>query len=305
MRITVMGAGGVGGYFGARLAQGGCDVGFVARGEHLAAMREHGLRIESELGNIDLPAVRVSDDPVALGTADVVLICVKLWDTGTATQAIKPIVGPETTVISLQNGVQKDEVLRTTLGPQTVMGGLCYIGSKILRPGVIQHTGKLQRLEFGEYDGSVSPRAEAFLEACRSGGIDAEVSTDIQRSIWEKFVFLVGLSATTTSMRSTIGPIRANERTRRFLLEIMKEVVAIGRAMGVKLDEHFAENRLAFVDGLPPTMTSSMHNDLEQGRRLEVDWLSGGVVELGKSVGVPTPFNMAVRDILTLQANGK
>jgi 2-dehydropantoate 2-reductase len=304
MRITVMGTGGVGGYFGARLAQGGCDVGFVARGDHLTALRERGLRVESELGNIHLSHVRASDDPVALGSADFVLICVKLWDTETAVRAVAPIVGPDTAVISFQNGVQKDDVIRRVLGERPVLGGVCYIGSKVLRPGVIGHTGTLQRLVFGEYDGSVSPRAEAFLEACHRARIVAEISSDIRRSLWEKFVFLVGVSAATTAMRATIGPIRANPKTRAFMLDVMREVVAVGRAHGVQLDEDFAENRLAFCDELPPEMTSSMHHDLEDDRRLEVAWLSGGVVELGKAVRIQTPLNRAISDILTLHAQG-
>ena len=305
MRITIIGSGGVGGYFGARLAQGGCDVSFVARGEHLAALREYGLRVKSELGDIELPDVCVSDDPAALGPADLVLICVKLWDTETAARAVKPIVGPDTAVISFQNGVQKDEVIRQVLGERSELGGVCYISSKILRPGVIDHSGTMQRLVFGEYDGSASSRTEAFLEACRRGDIQAEISSDIRRAIWEKFVFIVGMSATTTTMRNTIGPIRANQRTRAFFLDVMREAVAVGRGHGVHLDEDFAENRLAFCDGLPSEMTSSMHTDLEQGRRLEVEWLSGSVVELGKAVGIETPLNRAVRDILALDSQGK
>ncbi len=305
IRITVIGAGGVGGYFGARLAQGGCEVAFIARGAQLDALRGQGLRVESELGNIHLPQVCVSENPEALGPADVVLICVKLWDTENAARAVQPIVGPDTAVISLQNSVRKEELLSEILGTRAVLGGLCYVAAKIVRPGVILQTGKMQRLVFGERDGAISGRAQNFLEACHRSGIEAEMSTDIQRAIWEKFVFVVGTSATTTTMRQTIGPIRANPRTRAFLLEIMREVVAVGRAHGVSLAADFAENRLAFCDGLPPGMDSSMHTDLEHGQRLELDWLSGSVVELGEAVGVPAPLNRAVRDILALHAQGK
>ena len=305
MRITIIGAGGVGGYFGARLAQGGCDVGFVARGAHLAALREQGLRVESRLGNIHLPHVRVSDDPAELGPADLVFLCVKLWDTDAALRAASPILGPQTAIISFQNGVQKDDVLRRALSPDRVIGGVGYIGSKIGAPGVISHTGTMQRLVFGEYDGSRSPRVVALHEACVRGGIDAEISTDIRRTIWEKFVFLVGLSATTTAMRSTLGPIVRNSATRTYLLDVMREVVAVGRAHGVNLSEDFAEKRLAFCDSLPAEMDSSMHADLDSGKRLEVDWLSGAVVELGKVVNVPAPMNRAARDILTLHAQGR
>ena len=304
-RITVIGVGGVGGYFGARLAQGGCDVGFVARGVQLAALREHGLRVEGDLGQIYLPQIRVSENPETLGRADVVLICVKLWDTESAARAVQSIVGPETAVISLQNGVGKEALLSNTLGAQCVVGGICYVAAKILRPGVILQTGKMQRLIFGECDGAASARTQKFLDLCLRCGIDAEISPNIQRAIWEKFVFITGTSATTATMRATIGPIRSNPRTRSLLLEIMREVVAVGRAHGVSLDEDFAETRLAFCDRLSPDMTSSMHTDLEHGRPLEVEWLSGSVVELGEKVGVPTPLNRAVRDILELRARGK
>jgi 2-dehydropantoate 2-reductase len=162
----------------------------------------------------------------------------------------------------------------------------------------------MQKLVFGEYDGRRSARAEALLEACRRGGIDAELSQDIRKAIWEKFVFLVGLSATTATIRLPIGPIRTHPRTRLFLLDAMREVVAVGRAQGVALSAEYAEDRLAFCDGLPAEMTSSMHNDMERGNRLEVAWLGGGVVELGQAAGVPTPVNRAVSDILALHADG-
>jgi 2-dehydropantoate 2-reductase len=305
MRVTVMGAGSVGGYFGARLAQGGCEVGFVARGAHLAALRERGLRVESQLGDVHLPQVRVADDPAALGPADCVLICVKLWDAEAAARAVAPIVGPGTAVFSLQNGVQRDDLLRRILGAKAVMGGVCYIASTIAAPGIIRHTGRLALMVFGEYDGRHSPRALALLEACRRAGIGAELSPDIRRALWEKFVFLVGLSAATTTMRATIGPIRANPQTRTFLLDVMREVVDVGRGHGVLLDEDYAEKRLAFCDTLPAEMPSSMQVDRQLGRRLEVAWLSGDVVALGKQVGVPAPLNRAVSDILALDAPGR
>jgi 2-dehydropantoate 2-reductase len=304
MRITMMGAGGVGGYFGAKLAKSGCEVNFVARGAHLAAMRQNGLRVESQLGDVYVPEVRASDDPAAFGAPDYVFVCVKLWDTEAAVRAMAKIMSPQTAVLSLQNGVQRDDVLRRLFGDKAVMGGVAYIGAGIARPGVIRHTGTIQRLVFGEFDGSRSERAAALLEACTRAGIDAEISADVRRAIWEKFVFIVGLSALTSATRKTIGPVRANPRTRALLLEIMKETVAVGRAHGVNLPEDYAEKRLAFVDSLPAEMTSSMHNDLEAGKRLELDWLSGSVVELGQAVNVPVPMNRAVSAILALHADG-
>ena len=305
MRIAIMGSGAVGGYFGARLAAGGSEVTFLARGARLKAMRERGLLVESPLGDIKLPQVKASDDPGRIGAVDLVIVAVKLWDTEHVAKQIEPLVRSGASVVSFQNGVEKDEVLRRILGEKPVMGGVCYVGASIAGAGVIRHIGKMQRLVFGEYDGKRSARAEALLDACKKGGIDAELSADIKRAIWEKFVFLVAMSGATTSMRRTIGPIRENPRTRAFLLDLMREVVAVGRASGVELSEDFPDQRIKFADTLPAEMTSSMHNDLERGNRLEVNWLSGSAVDLGKSVGVATPLNRAVRDILTLHADGK
>jgi 2-dehydropantoate 2-reductase len=302
----MMGSGGVGGFFGGRLAHAGCDVSFVARGSHLQALRASGLTIENEAqGDIHVPKVKVTDDPASLGVADVVILSVKLWDTEDAARAIRPIVGPRTGVLSLQNGVVKDDILRRVFDPAQVMGGVCYVATHIARPGVIEQVGTMQRIVVGEYDGRTSDRARELHDALSKSGVNAELSSDVRRAIWEKYVFLVGLSATTTAMRSTIGPIRENPRTRAFLHDIMREVVAVGRAQGVALPEDYADQRLAFADTVPATMTSSMHHDLERGNRIEVEWLSGGVVQLGDKSGVPTPCNRAVWDILELYSQGR
>jgi 2-dehydropantoate 2-reductase len=304
MKIAIIGAGGVGGFFGARLQQGGAEVGFVARGAHLDALRRHGLTVESPLGDIHLPRVTVTDSPADLGRADIVWLAVKLWDTDAAIRSMESVVGPDTGIISFQNGVTKDDALRRAFGDAAVMGGVGYVAGNIDRPGVIKQTGTMQRLIFGEYDGRRSARATALLEACVRGGINAELSADVREAIWEKFVFLVGLSGSTTTMRSSIGPIRSNPRSRAFLQELMRETVAVGRAMGVALPADFAEQRIAFIDGLPEQMTSSMHHDLNGGKRLEVSWLSGGVAQLGEAVKVPTPMNRAVWDVLALHEAG-
>lgn len=306
MKIAVMGSGGVGGFFGGRLAHAGADVTFVARGKHLAAMREHGLLIENvSQGNIHLPKVKVTDDPASIGPVDLVLVGVKLWDLEAAAQTFKPIVGPDTAVLSLQNGVVKDDILRRIFGDKAVMGGVGYVATHIARPGVILQVGTLQKLFFGEYDGTRSARAETLLKFALKAGLQADLSTDIRRTLWEKYTFLVGLSGTTTTMRTPIGPIRSNPQTRAFLHDMMKEVVAVGRAHGVALPENYADERLAFADTVSTEMTSSMHHDLDAGNPLEVEWLSGGVVTLGAKVGVPTPVNRAVWDVLALQANGR
>jgi 2-dehydropantoate 2-reductase len=306
MKIAMMGSGGVGGFFGGRLAHAGYDVSFIARGAHLSAMRERGLLIENrEQGDIRVPKVRAADDPAQIGKVDLVIVSVKLWDTESAVRQIKPLLGPGTGVLSLQNGVTKDDVLRRELGDAAVMGGVAYVATYVSRPGVIHQTGTMQRIVVGEYDGSKSPRARSLHAALVRAGVSAELSDDVRRAIWEKFVFLVALSGATTTMRMPIGPIRENPRTRAFFRELISENVAVGRACGVALPEDYVENRLAFADGLPADMTSSMHHDLERGGRLEVDWLSGGVVQLGAAQGVATPANRAVWDILTLHADGR
>lgn len=305
MRIAVMGAGGIGGYFGARLALSGTDVTFIARGRHLAAMREHGLRVESDLGDMHVKDVKATDDPASVGPVDLVMIGVKLWDTEEAGRQILPLAERGAAVVSFQNGVQKDDVLWSVLGEAPLMGGVSYIAASIKEPGVISHTGKMQRLIFGEFDGNRSSRAEAFLTACEAGGINAELSSDIRRAIWEKFVFLVALSGATTTIRLPIGPVRENPQSRAFFLDLMREAEAVGRAHGVDLEKNFAVDQLGFADSLPAEMTSSMHKDLQRGNPLEVPWLSGGIVTLGKEVGVPTPCNRAVADILAPHAAGK
>lgn len=304
MKIVILGAGGVGGYFGARLAAAGSDVTFVARGAHLAAMRVNGLRIKSPRGNVTLSPVEVVSDIAQIESADIIIVGVKLWDTATVAPTLKPLVEKGAAVISLQNGVQKDEILKQHLPASAILGGVCFIAATISEPGVITHSAMMQRLVFGEFDGRPSKRAKTFLDACRAAGIDAELSPSIERVIWEKFVFIAGMSATTATMLAPIGIVRSVPRVRAFLLDLMREVVAVGRAKGVDLPADFAENRLAFCDSLPADMDSSMHHDLRQGNRLEVPWLSGGVADLGASAGVPTPLNRAVAAILAPYANG-
>jgi len=305
MRIAVMATGAVGGYFGGRLAQAGHEVAFVARGPQLEALRTYGLRVQSPLGDLHLPRVEVTDDPATIGPADLVLFSVKLWDTSAAAEAVRPLLGEETAVVSFQNGVVKDDILRQTLGAEHVIGGACYIAATITEPGLIHHSGTLQKLLFGEYDGSMSPRVQQFRDACAESGIDAEISDRIEQAIWEKFVFLVGLSGVTSLARSPIGPIREDHRSRAFLHDVIEEVVRVGRAQGAPLAADYADERLAFIDRLPASSTSSMLRDLEQGNRIEVAWLSGDVVERGARLGVPTPCNRAIMDILSIYCGGR
>ncbi len=304
MRIAVMGSGGLGGYFGARLCAGGADVHFIARGAHLAALRGQGLRVEGST-TLHIPRVNATDDAGEIGVVDVVMLCVKLWDTDTALRQMRPLVGADTTIISFQNGVHKDQYLRDAFDESRIMGGVGYVATTIDRPGVIRQTGPMQRLIFGEFDGSPSPRGKQLLAACIAGGIKAELSDNILRDIWQKYVFLVGLSSTTTTIRKPIGPIRENPETRALLLGIMQEVVAVGRAHGVELAEDYAELRLRLADDVAYDMTSSMHHDLDRGNPLELRWLAGGVVELGLRKGVPTPLNRTIAAILALHASGR
>ncbi|MGC3963467.1 MAG: 2-dehydropantoate 2-reductase [Rhodocyclaceae bacterium] len=304
MRIAVVGAGGVGGYFGARLAKAGCDVTFVARGAHLAAMRDKGLRVLSEGGDIHLDSPKLVDSPEHLPPVDLVIVAVKLWDTEQVATALRPVAEQGAAVVSFQNGVAKDEILARYLPEGSILGGSSFISAFIESPGVVRHVGALQRLVFGEYNGQRSARVEDFLDACVRAGINAEIHDEVRRQVWEKFVFLVGLSGATSAIRQTIGPVRENPRSRAFLHDLMRETVAVGRARGINLAENYADDRLAFCDTLPPGMTSSMHNDLERGNRLEVAWLSGGVADYGRELGVPTPRNQAVADILAIYAQG-
>jgi len=305
MRIAVMAAGAVGGYFGARLARAGHEVAFVARGRQLEALRAHGLRVESALGDVHLADVDATDDPAEIGAVDLVLFSVKLWDTLEAAEASKPLLGAKTALVSFQNGVVKDDILRQALGAEHVIGGVAYIAATIAEPGLIRHSGRLQKLVFGEYDGSPSPRVRQFHDACADSGIDAEISDHVEQAIWEKFVFLVGLSGTTSLARSVIGPIRSHPRSRAFLHDTMQEVVQVARAQGVSLPAGYADDRLAFTDQVPATTTSSMHHDLDQGNRLEVPWFSGDVVARGNRLGVPTPCNRAIFDILSIYSEGR
>lgn len=295
MRIAMMGSGGVGGYFGGRMAANGCDVTFIARGTHLDAIRRHGLRIDSrDMGDTIVDPAQATADPAEVGIVDYVIVGVKLWDTESAARTIQPMVGSETTVLSLQNGVECDDILAQVLGDAPLIGGVAFIASSIGEPGVINHIGTMQRVVMGERAGGTSPRVAALHEAMSQAGIVAEISDDIDRTIWEKFVFLVGLSATTTLMRTTLGPIREDPDRRAFLLNVMRETVAVGRSKGVDLPADYAEGRLDFADRLPADMTSSMHHDLERGNPLEVAWLSGAVARFGRDFGVPTPVNQTV-----------
>ena len=305
MKIAVIGSGGVGGYFGGRLAAGGQDVTFVARGAHLDALQKNGLRILSALGDLHLPKVKATSDTSTIGPADVVMIAVKLWGTEEAARAALPLIGPDTAVVSFQNGVVAIESLLPIVGKAHVMGGVSNIAALIEEPGTIRHNGNMANLFFGELDGKPSPRAQSLLDACRKAGINAELLTDINKAIWEKFVRLVTLSATTSLMRMPVGPIRSDPDTRALMQQVMEEVVAVGRSKGIKLDADIVANQMRIIDGYPPAMVASMCGDLRRGNRLELPWLSGHVASVGKALGIATPANQFVYAALKQYAAGR
>jgi 2-dehydropantoate 2-reductase len=305
MKIACMGSGGVGGYFGGRLLQGGHDVTFVARGRHLAAMKSNGLRINSPHGDA-LLKVRAVEQPAEIGgPVDIVMFGVKLWDTEGAATQIKPIVGPDTQVIPFQNGVESIERLRKFFPEKSVMGGSAYIASRISEPGVIEHIGQMARLQFGALVPSQRPAAERFLAACKESKLNAEIAEDIVAANWEKFVFLVALSTATAASRAPLGVIRGDPDLRWMMEQAMRETWAVGRARGVKLADDFVEKRMKFAETLPAEMKASMAHDLEAGNRIEAPWLCGAVARMAREAGLDAPVNRTAFAALKPFVNGR
>lgn len=294
MRIAAMAAGAVGGYFGARMAAAGHDVFFIARGAHLEAMRKDGLRVESVHGDVHLPKPNVTDDPKNVGTVDIVLFAVKLWDTEKAAEAMRPLLGPGTKVITLQNGVDSYERVAPIIGADHAVPGVTYVVTVIDRPGVIKQTGPFHSIICGPADGKPDAKLEAFVTTAKAH-IDITLSDNIERDRWQKFVFLTGTSGATAVTRTSMGPVLADPDMRALFRGIMAETHAVGIAKGVALDPGFVDQRLDFaVKNLTPGMKASMANDLDRGNRLELDWLAGMVSRLGKELKVPTPVNDTV-----------
>jgi len=304
MKIAVIGAGGVGGTFGAALAKAGADVWFLARGAHLDAMRTNGLRIVSPRGDTHLVPTQASDDPVAIGPADVVLFCVKLWDVESAGERIRPMVGPGTAVIPLQNGIDAVDRLIPILGAAAVLGGVAQVSATIEGPGVVRQTGTFMRLVFGEFNGERSARGEAFLALCRKAGFDADLSKQIQTELWLKFIVLATNSAITAATRLPFGKLREDPEVMALFEAATKEVVAVGRAKGIALPEDAAQRNMSFLAGAPAAMMASMAHDLIRGNRIELPWLSGKVVALGRELGVPTPVHSTLYAVLKPYVEG-
>ncbi|HSA89968.1 MAG TPA: 2-dehydropantoate 2-reductase [Burkholderiales bacterium] len=302
MRILVMGSGGVGGYFGARLAQAGNPVSFIARGRHLEALRSKGLELKSALGDAQLK-VRAFQDPREAGEADVVIFAVKLWDTEGAAEQIRPVAG-RGVVIPFQNGVESIERLARVLGAERVMGGSAYIATRIAAPGVIEHTGTMARLSFGPVMPAQRAAAESFLRACKAAGINAELADDIVRVNWEKFAFLVAVSGTTALARAPLGVVRTDPDLRWMFEQAMRETWTLARRRGVGLADDFVARQMGFLDSLPAEMRASMLHDLEAGNRLEAPWLCGAVARMSAEAGLEAPVNRAIYAALKPFVNG-
>jgi 2-dehydropantoate 2-reductase len=291
MRVAVVGTGGIGGPYGASLAKAGADVTFVARGAHLAAIRENGLRIEGDRGEIHIRPAQVTDDIAGIGVVDFVLFCVKLWDVEGVGQQLRAIVGSGTAVVPLQNGVDAAERLIPILGREAVMGGTAFVTGTISEPGVIRQTGSYQRMTFGELDGRLSERGQRLRDLCGTAGFEGVLSPDIRVPVWEKFILLVPLSGLHALTRVPLGKWRGDPDLLALYEAALRETVVVGLAEGVKLPPDCIANGLAMMQSMPAHHTTSMGNDLLRGNRLELPWFGGKVIELGCRHGIPTPVN--------------
>lgn len=290
MRVVIFGTGGVGGYFGGRLAQAGEDVTFIARGQHLAAIHAHGLRVDSLKGNFTVQPAQASSDPAAVGPVDAVIVGVKAWQVETAAEAMRPMVGPNTFIVPLQNGVEAPARFARVFGEARVLGGFCRIVSMVAGPGHITQTAGDPYVAFGELDNRPSERTAQLLAAFRRAeGVTAEIPADIHVAMWSKFLLISAWSGMGAVTRAPVGVWRSLSETRQLWLQAMQEVAAVARANGIALPDDILERSTSYVDGLMPHATASMQRDLMAGYPSELDTLCGGVVRLGHEAGVPTP----------------
>jgi 2-dehydropantoate 2-reductase len=292
MRIAIFGSGGVGGYFGARLAQAGEDVIFIARGEHLRAMQGHGLRVDSLAGNFSLGAVKATDNPGEVGEVDVILVGVKAWQVPAAAEAMRPMVGKSTFVVPLQNGVEAPEQLAGVLGEAHVLGGLCGLMASLVQPGHIRHAGAEPFITFGELDNRVTERVKKLQRAIDNAqGANANVPSDINVALWDKFMFIAAWSGLGAITRSPIGTFRSQPETREMLRQALAETYAVARARGLKLAPECVNAMIGRYDKLPEAGSASMQRDIMAGRPSELEQQNGAVVRIGKEVGIETPIN--------------
>jgi 2-dehydropantoate 2-reductase len=304
MRIAVIGAGGIGGAYGVALAKAGADVTFVARGAHLAAMKSTGLKVSGGRGDTHLVPTQATDNPAEIGKVDIVLFCVKLWDVDSAGAQIKPLIGANTAVIPLQNGIDAPERLIAILGPAAVMGGVAQISASITAPGVIHQVGTLTRMIFGEFNGTRSRRGEDFLALCLRAGLEATLSEQILTDLWMKFILLASNAGMMALSRQPIGKLRDDPDMDPIFRAAYREVIDVGRARGIPLPADALARVLELTKLFPPHMKASMALDLDRGNRLEVPWLSGKVAELGRQFGVPTPTHSMMYAMLKPYAMG-
>jgi 2-dehydropantoate 2-reductase len=304
MRIAIIGAGGVGGPVGLALAEAGHDVTFVARGAHLAAMRQHGLRMIGTR-DVHVDPVQATDDTSTVGPVDAVLFTVKSFGLDAAAAALPPLLKPGTPVVALQNGVDAEERLGRIIDPAHVMGGIAEISATIAEPGVIRCVSEYIRIRFGELDGRLSDRGNAIRDVFADTWVEATFTPDIEMVIWNKFIMLATMSGMTAATRATFGQLRSDPDTRAMLEAAVAEVVAVGRAKGVALAPDSVAATMAWIDQIPEGGKASMAVDLERGNPLELPWLSGAVVRLGKELGVPTPVHGFICTILKLHQDGK
>lgn len=308
MRIAIFGCGGVGGYFGIRLSQTGEEVIFIARGAHLKAILEHGLRLESPKGDALIHPSRVVEHPSEAGEVDYVILGVKAWQVEQAAEAMRPLIGKETAVVPLQNGVEAADQLAKVLGKEHTMNGLCRIISMQDEPGHIRHMGMEPYMAFAELDNQPSPRAARLLEVCKAAGISAEIPEDIQVAVWQKFIFIAPYSGVGAVTRATAGVMRTTQKTRFLLEEAIQEVYDVGRALKVNLPPNSVASVMESIDALPDDGTSSMQRDIMNGRPSELEAQNGAVVRLGRQTDVLVPVNTYIYSTLLpleMQAHGK
>jgi 2-dehydropantoate 2-reductase len=291
VRIAIFGTGAVGGYFGGRLAQAGEEVVFIARGEQLRALQDHGLRVDSLKGDFVVRPVQATDDPAQVGAVDAVIVAVKAWQVTEAAHMMRPLVGPETFAVPLQNGVEAPSQLAAVLGDEHVLGGLCRIISQVVEPGHVRHAGMEPYVALGELDNQVSKRAVRLREAFARAGVMAEIPPDIGVALWGKFLFIASFSGVGAVTRTPAGVLRSLPETRHMLEEAMHEVLAVARARGIGLPEEAIPQTMRLIDNLPPGGTASMQRDIIQGRPSELESQNGAVVRLGGEVGVATPLH--------------
>ncbi|MCB1509744.1 MAG: 2-dehydropantoate 2-reductase [Hyphomicrobiaceae bacterium] len=304
MRIAIMGTGGMGGYFGARLAAVGNDVTFIARGAHLAAIKADGLRLIGPRGDTHIKPAQATDDPDSVGPVDCVLFCVKLYDAETGAAAIRPMLRPDTMVISTLNGVDGPDRIAAVIGPGHVLGGAAYAAAHIEQPGVVSYRSDMSKLAFGELDGSRSPRAIAFQEACTGTGFVADLSSDIRATLWEKFVLLATNAALTAVTRKPAAVVYGDPDLKDLAVRLMQEVLAIGQAEGVNLASDIIERSVALTETFPPDMYASMYHDLAAGKPLELESFSGLIARLGKKHGIATPHHATIYACLKPYVDG-